>query len=336
MSDVAGARGLAFRGLARTYENSGTLGLQVRAQSGAARRRRLRQGGRDEVRRGGRAAFGRPYLLHTLWPSAQRYLYRSLSSPSLPVRQAEPAAWVAALLQLRRQAHRRDNPAEMLRAVAPIAIEAAAEAERMLRDEDKHRRRIAELELQQAQYDASLAERRYAACDPDNRLIAAQLEKAWEAALQRVEICRQRLDGMPEADAGDARPDLTGLADDLSAAWAPKTTMRTRQRLVRALITEIVADVDETAGEIVLVIHWKGGQHSELRVRKPRTGEHGCSTPEQALAVIAQHGWPMVRSGHRRINEPNGNADRPRQDLDGEACRGPATRAWYSRLPLRR
>ena len=62
--------------------------------------------------------------------------------------------------------------------------------------------------------------------------------------------------------------------------------MRTRQRLVRALITEIIADVDEAAGEIVLVIHWKGGQHSELRVRKLRTGEHGCNTPEQALAVM--------------------------------------------------
>jgi hypothetical protein len=36
--------------------------------------------------------------------------------------------------------------------------------------------------------------------------------------------------------------------------------MRTRQRLVRALITEIVADVDEAAGEIVLVIHWKGSR----------------------------------------------------------------------------
>ena len=83
------------------------------------------------------------------------------------------------------------------------------------------------------------------------------------------------------------RPDFTGLADDLSAAWkAPRTTMRTRQRLVRALITEIIVDIDEAAGEIVLVIHWKGGQHSELRVRKPRTGEHGCSTPEQALAVM--------------------------------------------------
>jgi DNA invertase Pin-like site-specific DNA recombinase len=177
--------------------------------------------------------------------------------------------------------------AEMLRAVAPMAIEAAEEAERMLRDEDQDRRRIAELELQQAQYEASLAERRYAACDPDNRLIAAQLEKAWEAALQRVERCGKRLDRMKTADADDLRPEFTGLADDLSAAWKePRTTMRTRQRLVRALITEIIVDIDEAANEIVLVIHWKGGQHSELRFRKPRTGEHGCSTPEQALAVM--------------------------------------------------
>ena len=176
---------------------------------------------------------------------------------------------------------------EMLRAVAPMAIEAAHEAQRMLREEGQDRRRIAELELRQAQYDASLAERRYAACDPDNRLIAAQLEKAWEATLQRVEACRQRLEDMQTPDAGQPLPDLTGLADDLAAAWkSPRTTMRTRQRLVRALITEIIADVDETAGEIVLVIHWKGGQHSELRVKKPKTGEHGCCTPEQTLAII--------------------------------------------------
>jgi DNA invertase Pin-like site-specific DNA recombinase len=176
---------------------------------------------------------------------------------------------------------------ELLAAVAPMAIEAAKDAERMLRDEDQDRRRIAEMELSQARYDASLAERRYAACDPDNRLIAAQLENAWETALQRVEACRQRLDAMATSNPHGARPDLTGLADDLAAAWkAPTTTMRTRQRLVRALITEIVADVDETAGEIVLVIHWKGGQHSQLRVKKPKSGEHGCKTPEQALAVI--------------------------------------------------
>jgi DNA invertase Pin-like site-specific DNA recombinase len=177
--------------------------------------------------------------------------------------------------------------AEMLRAVAPMAIEAAEEAERMMRDGDQDRRRIAELELRQAQYNASLAERRYAACDPDNRLIAAQLENAWETALRRVESCREQLDRMQTPDADDAHPDFTGLADDLSAAWkAPRTTTRTRQRLVRALITEIITDVDETAGEIVLVIHWKGGQHSELRVRKPKSGEHGRHTPEQALAIV--------------------------------------------------
>ncbi|MFY9656663.1 MAG: recombinase family protein [Methylocystis sp.] len=176
---------------------------------------------------------------------------------------------------------------EMLRAVAPMAVEAAREAERMLREQDQDRQRIAKLELRQAQYDASLAERRYAACDPDNRLIATQLEKAWEATLRRVEACRRRLDEMQSPEVPQQFPDFNGLADDLAAAWkAPKTTMRTRQRLVRALITEIVADVDEAAGEIVLVIHWKGGQHSELRVKKPKTGEHGCCTPEQALAVM--------------------------------------------------
>ncbi len=52
---------------------------------------------------------------------------------------------------------------EMLRAVAPMAIEAAREAERMLREQDQDRLRIAELELNQVRYDASLAERRYAA-----------------------------------------------------------------------------------------------------------------------------------------------------------------------------
>ena len=52
-------------------------------------------------------------------------------------------------------------------------------------------RRILELELQQARYEASLAERRYAACDPDNRLIAATLEKSWEATLRRVQAARR-------------------------------------------------------------------------------------------------------------------------------------------------
>ena len=146
---------------------------------------------------------------------------------------------------------------------------------------------MAELELQQARYEASLAERRYAACDPDNRLIAAQLEKNWETALRRVAACEARLREMPIPDATAVAPDFAGLAHDLEAAWnAPGVTMRTRQRLLRALVTDIIADVDDATREVVLTIHWRGGQHSELRVRKPKSGEHGCRTPDEALAVM--------------------------------------------------
>jgi hypothetical protein len=62
--------------------------------------------------------------------------------------------------------------------------------------------------------------------------------------------------------------------------------MRSRQQLARALVNEIIVDIDEQAREIVLIIHWKGGQHSELRLHKPRTGEHECSTSDETLAVI--------------------------------------------------
>jgi excisionase family DNA binding protein len=62
--------------------------------------------------------------------------------------------------------------------------------------------------------------------------------------------------------------------------------MRARQRLLRALISDIIADVDEAVREVILTIHWRGGHHSQLRVRKPKTGEHGCITPEEALAVV--------------------------------------------------
>ena len=56
----------------------------------------------------------------------------------------------------------------------------------MHRKRQDDQRQILDLELRQARYEAGLAERRYAACDPDNRLIAAQSEKHWEIALRRL------------------------------------------------------------------------------------------------------------------------------------------------------
>jgi excisionase family DNA binding protein len=176
---------------------------------------------------------------------------------------------------------------ELLRAVEPMAIEAALEAERMHRERQDDQQRILELELRQARYEANLAERRYAACDPDNRLIAAQLEKNWEAALRRVRDLQARhLNQKRETVEVDPGA-FADLAENLSAAWnAPSVTMRARQQLLRTLIADIVVDTDDHARDVVLTIHWRGGQHSELRVRKPRTGEHGCATAEDALAVM--------------------------------------------------
>jgi excisionase family DNA binding protein len=177
---------------------------------------------------------------------------------------------------------------ELLQALEPVAIEAALQAERQYVDGQSEQRHMVELELQQTRYEASLAERRYAACDPDNRLIAAQLEKSWETALQRVQACETRLAALqmpPEPP--PALPDLLGLADDLQAAWnAPGVTMRARQQLLRALIADIVVGYDASSREVLLTIHWRGGQHSQLRVRKPKSGEHDCRTSEEAEAVI--------------------------------------------------
>lgn len=80
---------------------------------------------------------------------------------------------------------------ELLRAVKPMAIEATQQADQSFMPAQADQRRICELDLQQARYEASLAERRCAACDPDNRPIAAQLEKNCDTALQRVRTCEE-------------------------------------------------------------------------------------------------------------------------------------------------
>ena len=189
-------------------------------------------------------------------------------------------------------AHRPDSAIarEILLAVRPLAIEAALVAEREAVQQVDERRRARELERQQAEYEAQLAERRYHAVDPDNRLVAAELEAKWNAALSRLRECEARavaqqgaLAPTPDRDA------LLGLADDLDSAWnASSTDQRTKQRLVRALIEEIVVDVEESTREVVLLIHWRGGQHSELRTRKPESGEHTKRNPEEAERIVRE------------------------------------------------
>ncbi len=181
---------------------------------------------------------------------------------------------------------------EILLVLEPYAVEAALMAERDAIAQTEERKRALELERQQADYEVKLAARRYHQVDPDNRLVAAELEARWNAAMTRLRDCEARLIASSTSKALPVdRDSLLALAGDLTSVWsAPSADMRTKQRLVRALIEEIVVDVDDSSREVVLVVHWRGGQHSELRVRKPQAGEHTMRNSAEVDEVIRQMG----------------------------------------------
>lgn len=181
---------------------------------------------------------------------------------------------------------------ELLRAIGGNAIEAALEAADNMRQQRHEQRSALELELEQARYEAKLSARRYEAVDPDNRLVAAELEARWNVALAKV---HELGDGLRQFDLGlklPAIPDkeiLLSLAQDLPAVWnSLGTDMRLKQRIVRILIREIIADVEQDKQQIVLLIHWAGGQHSELRVKKNGLGKHRRCTSLEAVEVVRQ------------------------------------------------
>jgi DNA invertase Pin-like site-specific DNA recombinase len=186
----------------------------------------------------------------------------------------------------------------VLEAVQPKAIDAALEAGKRVTQEHDDQLRTISLELEQARYEAGLAGRRYEGVDPDNRLVAAELEARWNAALVRVGELESRLEAARHATSPVAAVDretLLSLAANLPAVWnSAVADMKLKQRIVRLLIHEIIADVDEGASEIVLVIHWVGGRHTELRVPKNKTGHHSRTTSEDATEVVRRMAgrWP--------------------------------------------
>jgi DNA invertase Pin-like site-specific DNA recombinase len=181
---------------------------------------------------------------------------------------------------------------ELLHAIGGNAVEAALEAAEKMRQQRQEQRSTLELELEQARYEAKLSARRYEAVDPDNRLVAAELEARWNATLEKAHELEDRLRQFDLGSKLPSIPDkqvLVSLAQDLSVVWnSPSTEMRLKQRIIRILIREIVADVEQDKQQIVLLIHWAGGQHSELRVKKNDLGKHRRCTSLEAVEVVRQ------------------------------------------------
>jgi DNA invertase Pin-like site-specific DNA recombinase len=179
----------------------------------------------------------------------------------------------------------------ILRAIEPDALEAAIAVVERSAQQPSERRQALCLELEQARYQARLAARRYEAVDPDNRLVCAELEARWNASLQRVEELERSLKAIESAPRPTSMPNrevLLTLAQDLPLVWNTSNDMGLKQRIARILIEEIVANVDTGSSEVVLMVHWAGGRHTELRVRRPKSGEHGRRTETEALEIVKQ------------------------------------------------
>lgn len=179
---------------------------------------------------------------------------------------------------------------QILRVVEGKAVDAAIEAAQRADDKRIDQRNAVILELEQARYDAQLAARRYERVDPDMRLVAKELEARWNAGLERVRELEARVREFDTRNQPQQRIDertLRALANDLPAVWNDDATdMRLKQRIARILIREIVVDVDDTSDEIVLVIHWQGGRHSEHRVLKSANGRTQQCTETVAIELV--------------------------------------------------
>ncbi len=167
-----------------------------------------------------------------------------------------------------------------------------------------------ERDLEAARYAADRACRQYDAADPENRLVAGELEARWNRALARVAEVERRI---VEHDAVRPRVDpaavsFGALAEDLEAVWsAPTTDARLKKRIVRTVIHEAVADLDDRTAEIVILIHWVGGAHTEHRLPRRRRGQRN-STP--ADTVEAVRGLALIMKDDVIAGIPNRNGVR--------------------------
>ena len=183
--------------------------------------------------------------------------------------------------------------AEVLRVLKPLGIEAAVKAIETQTGRTSAAQRQLDLSLQQARYEAAHARRQYDAVDPANRLVAAELERRWNDALQTVHRIEGEIASIvatrPPPLGERERQELMRLGADLELAWShPAATAATRKRILRAALNEIV--VRKEGPVINMAVHWRGGDHTALQVklRLNAAGRHHWPPPEDTIALVRQ------------------------------------------------
>lgn len=178
----------------------------------------------------------------------------------------------------------------LLRVLEPAAIEAAIMASQQIAQKRADVVDALNRDLEAARYRAQRAERQYEASDPENRLVTQELERRWNIALQEVQAIKSQIAVETQGNQADrvgTLEEFKDLAGDLEAIWSdPAADERTKKRLLRALIREVLVDIDEKTSELVVVIHWKGGVHTPLRIKRRRPGERSTQTPKDIVDAV--------------------------------------------------
>ena len=181
---------------------------------------------------------------------------------------------------------------EILRVLEPIGMEAAL---RVIEDDanaGSEAVRQHEIALERARYEAHRAWQQYDAVDPGNRQVAGELERRWNERLVVVKTVENTLEQAREACADmrmdkDERDACLQLGADLERAWNHDgVTAETRKRILRAAIEEIMVWVEDRRTRLLL--HWRGGDHTELFVVRRATGRHRHSTAAETGTLITE------------------------------------------------
>ena len=147
------------------------------------------------------------------------------------------------------------------------------------------------LGVERASYEASRAERRYRAVDPDNRLVARGLEREWEESLSalqaaKAELARREAE-RPRVLSEAERTSLLAVGADLNTVWnAPTTSPRDRKELLRTLLEEVIIKVERDKFAAHLTMRWKGGALTELDLYLPRSKPQIVRTDEDKIALV--------------------------------------------------
>jgi len=178
---------------------------------------------------------------------------------------------------------------EVLDRLQPLGIEAALVAIDDYGKERSAKGRQLENALEQARFEAARAHRQYDQVDPDNRLVAGELERRWNEKLVNVRALEEQL-AQQNAEPGttltaEDRERLLALGEDLPRAWdSAGTTVETRKRIIRLLIEEII--VDAVDDKLELIVHWQGGDHTRLRVKKNKPGQNNWVTDAEVVELV--------------------------------------------------